>query len=183
MAGTPDQMFTHELNGVKGFYPGMPWVVDKAVDLDTTVTAADVQAGMVAHQDPTSKNLKLGVGTVTATRAPMPLILFQGGDDFDVLGDDGNFVGATSDGYLGRPMGLAVNMGAEVETTEYDSGTYTSGDLLTAGSDGKVEAFNGTDATTVLGVVSDGESTSEHDSSITLLRFHTVYLPALWNVQ
>lgn len=174
----PAQMFDHELNGVKGFYPGMPWVVDKAIDLDGTVDETTVKAGMVAHQDPTSKKFKLGIGTVSTTSHPIPVILFQNGTDFDVVGDDGNIIGAAEGGQSPRLSGLVVNQGAEVESTEYDSAVYAPGDLLTAGSDGKIEKYSGTGASTILGVVSDGVRDSEHSNAIKLLRFHTVYVIA-----
>jgi len=170
---TPAQMFDNELNGVKGFYPGQPWIVDKAVDLDSSVDETTVKAGMVAHIDTTSGDFKLGTGTTTAQSAPMPFILFQNGTDFDVVGDDGNFVGQGS--ATPRLMGLATCQGAEVESTAYDSGTYTSGDLLVSGADGNLEIVGASGAATICGVVSDGEVTSEHSNAISLLRFHTVF--------
>ena len=173
---SPAQMFDHELNGVKGFQPGMPWIVDKAVDLDDAVTATDVKAGMVMHQDPTSKKFKLGAGTVSGTVAQMTYFVFQNGDDFDVLGDDGNIVGAQSAGQVGRLMGVASNQAAELETTEYDSGTYTPGKLLIAGTDGKLELYV-SGAAILVGTVTDGVITSEHSSAISLLRFHSIWHP------
>lgn len=174
---TPDQMYDHELNGVKGFVPGQNWVVDKAVDLDSSVNAANVEAGMVAHMDPTSKKFKLGCATPTAIFAPVPFFLFQGGQDFDVLGDDGNMVGATSAGYASRLMGLAAVQGAEIESTEYDSGTYTPGTLLTGGTDGKLEVTpDNTSAVIICGSVTDGVITSEHESGVARLRFHTCFV-------
>lgn len=182
---TPAQMFDHCLNPVKGFQPAMPWVVDKAVTLKTGITASTAKAGRVVSIDtasgsdgnPESRRWILGTGSTTATSAPLPFLLFQTGTDFDVLGDDGNIVGATSGGtMLSRMMGLACTTAAEVETTEYDSNdTFTPGKLLVADSDGIVNVIAGSGAATVLGVVSDGLITSPHNRSASLLRFHTCY--------
>jgi len=169
-------MFDHELNGVKGFQPAMPWIVDKAVDLDSAVTPGSVKAGMVMHQDPTSKKFKLGAGVISATVAQMTYFVFQNGTDFDVIGDDFNLVGASSGGQVGRVMGVASNQAAELETTEFETGTYTPGKLLIAGADGKLENY-ASGAAILLGVVTDGVAVSEHSNGINVLRFHSIWHP------
>jgi len=183
----PAQMFDSELNGTKGLYPAMPWVVDKAVDLDSTImdsptNLAKVKAGRVVTIDPTSKRFILGLGTITTTKHPMPFVLFQNGSDFDVVGDDGNMVGAAPQGVLrGRPMGIATCTSAEVETTEYVAATYVPGEMLISDSDGKWTKYV-SGASTICGVVSDGPNSdgtvnSPHDSSKKLLRLFLAYVP------
>ena len=184
---SPAQMFDSELNGTKALYPGQPWVVDKTVDLDTTVMAsptelAKVKPGRVVSISPTTQKFIVGPGSITGTRCPMPFVLFQGGSDFDVVGDDGNFTGAAPQGALrGRPTGFATCMAAEVETTEYVDATYAPGDLLISDSDGKWTKYV-SGAACLIGVVStgenaDGTTTSVHKASKKLLRLFMVYVP------
>lgn len=183
----PAQMFDHELNGVKGFIPASPWVVDKALDLHADITdPSTVNAGAVVHMDPSTSTWKLGRGTVSraGTTAPMPFLVFQNGDDFDVLGDNGNITGAADSGaQRARVMGVAVNMGAEIESTEFEDADYEPGDLLDAdATTGKLQLVATSGAAMILGVVSDGIIQSEHGdragSNIKqLLRFHTCFHP------
>ncbi len=167
----PAQMFTHELNGLKGFSPGMPWVVDKKLDLDSSATAANFLAGRLVYVSTDTANAtkyvwKQGAMVVDNTSstysAPLPYILFQNYSDFDVVGDDFNIVGsaaganATTGGVqTSGVMGVCVAQCAEIETTEYTATTYLPGDLLTSASDGKwVKA--GTTKQVICGVVSGG---------------------------
>jgi len=182
---TPAQMYTYELNGVKALIPGSPWVVDKTLKLKSSVTASDVKAGMVvsissdgSNLSPDSRTWQLGTGTSAATNAPLPFLLFQNGTDFDVVGDDGNFTGATSTGTTqGRLTAFACNMGAEVESTAYNTGTtFAPGDLLVSSGAGVLNKSAGTTGRyTILGVVSDGTVYSEHSTAVKFLRFHTCY--------
>lgn len=182
---TPAQMYTYELNGVKALVPGAPWVVDKTLKLASGVDPTTVKAGMVVSitggtsLNPDSRTWQLGTGTSGIQNAPMPFLLFQNGTDFDVVGDDGNFTGATLTGTTqGRLTAFCCNMGAEVETTAYNTGTsFLTGDLLISNSSGVIQKATGTGPLrqTILGVVSDGTVYSDHSRSITLLRFHTCF--------
>jgi hypothetical protein len=177
-------MYTNQLALVKGFIPGAAWVVDKVRGIASGETASNFVAGRGVYQDPTTGNWKIGGSGLTATTMQFPWILYKGYADFDVAGDDGNFLGATaganaSTGGTWSPSLTAVSlaMGLEVETTEYDAGSYPSGTMLVFGTDGKIEVVAGSGAKTICGVVTDGIKVSEHSRTINLLRFHGLVVP------
>jgi len=177
----PSQMFTHELNGVKGFIPAQPWVVDKTANVASGVTLTNCLAGRIVSLN-TSGEWIMGVGTITANSRPMPFVLFQSAGDFDVVGDDGNFTGAQRSGVQNRITGVCVAQCAELQSTEYTTGvTYAPGELLTASdTTGLIVKTSGTSAATIIGVVSSaggntGLVVSEHSRSINRLQFHSVY--------
>lgn len=180
---TPAQSFDHKLNPVKG-WPG-PWALDKAVGLDVSVTAARALPGRVAYQDPTTGKFKLGVGTITSISAPMAYFLFNGAADNDAVGYHGNLTGVTATGYAPLLMGLAASGGYELESTEYVSTTYSSGDLLTGvvtddATQGQLtKVANNTNKTIIVGVVSDGLMPHADKPGSFVLRFHT-HFQAAW---
>lgn len=165
---TPAQMFDHELNPRKG-WPS-PYAVDYAAEYaDDETTYAF--AGRVASLD---SNGKFVVG-LSATSA-MAIFLFQNYTDFDVRSDVGNISGE-------RGSGLVAIGAYELQTTEFVPDTYAPNDLLTV-NDGGVTAANvgklelgtlGVDA--IVGVVSSGQSDSEHNADIKFLAFWPVYQP------
>lgn len=203
------QMYDNELQGLKGFYPGQPWVVDKTLPVESGVT---VLAGQVVHIKSDSSGgfvWGLGSGTTGNTSAPIPFLAMQNSTDFDVVGDIGtdgtyNIVGAergANDAAAGVSQpnlsALACTFAAEVEvnSSAFDAAALTTGDLLVSGVDGKLEkkgtSIPSGSGVTVCGVVSDcsvdasGNSTvtNPQDGTINVLRFHTCYLPVVdWTV-
>jgi hypothetical protein len=176
----PNQMYTHELNGVKGFFEGQPWVVDKAADL----ASGTVYNGGIVSMNTSGKFVPAVSGS--NTNFPMVFFVYNNSTDFDVIGDDFNIVGAPTSGTsnVARMAGVACSFAAEIETTEFKSGTYQPGDLLVPGTSsdlGKVAKYV-SGACTLIGVVSngvnsDGTLTSEHSSSVKLLRLYTIFVP------
>ena len=157
---TPSQMYDHELNPIKG-WPS-PYAVDFAAEYATGVTG--VQAGMVCSLDSTGKFV------LAAASGAMPIFIFQNQADFDVSSDVGNISGGVASGLVG--------VGAyELQSTEFDADTYAPNDPLRSGVDGKLE--KGTLYTDdIVGIVSAGQTDSEHDATIKLLSFWPVYIPA-----
>jgi hypothetical protein len=184
MAGKPAQSFTHELNATKG-WPNLN-ALDKRANIDPS--SAALVNGMVASLN-SSKNITAGLGTPSTTNAAMPIFLHHNGADYDVLGDDGNIVGAQSwvsssqSVYAGVIAGLVATGGYEFETTEFVAGTYNPGDLLMddTTTHGKLNTLgalskqNGQVAVTVCGVVSDGKYTNA--LGISVVAFWPVFLP------
>lgn len=171
---TPSQIFDNELQALKGIYPGNDWTVQSVFPLHDDVTASDVKAGMAVYMDPTDKKWKLGIGPVSsATVRHMVHLLFHNGTDYCVAGDDGNDVN-----FDGGPMGIAVSNAGEVSVTSgsYDTAVYAPGELLTAGSDGKIEKWTAGNGT-VIGTVSTGTEAHEQNSSIDRLSFYTLFVP------
>lgn len=168
MPGTfePAQMFDHELNPLKG-WPS-PYAVDYSAEYADGVSGA--QAGMVVTLDSDGKFVRGGV-----TNGAMPIFLFQNQSDFDVRSDVGNVSG-------GKGSGLVAAGAYELQSTEFIADNYAPNDLLTAHNaadddQGKLEKGTlGTDD--IVGVVSSGQSESEHDANIGLLAFWPVYVPA-----
>jgi hypothetical protein len=165
MPGTnePAQMFDFELNQKKG-WPS-PYAVDYAAEYASGVTG--VKAGMVCSLDANGKLQKGVTGTA------MAIFILQNQSDFDVLSDKGNVSG-------GVGSGLVAAGAYELQSTEFVDGVYAPNDPLTvetAGADaGKLKV--GTEyADPIVGVVSAGVTTSEHDATISLLAFWPVYLP------
>jgi len=156
-------MYDFELNQKKG------WPSPTAVDYSAPYAdgVSGVRAGMVCSLD-ANGNFQIGV----AGNA-MAIFILQNQADFDVLSDRGNVSG-------GVASGLVAAGAYELQTTEFVDGNYAPNDPLTVetvGADaGKLKV--GTPYTDpIVGVVSAGVTTSEHDASIDLLAFWPVYLP------
>lgn len=170
MPGTfePGQMFDHELNPIKG-WPS-PYAVDFEAEYDAAVVGA--QAGMVMSLDSDGEMVR-GLGGAATNR--MPIFLFQNQSDFDVRSDKGNVAGGVGSGL--------VAVGAyELQTTEFVADTYLPNDLLTAESvtpaDDIGKLKKGTLGThTIVGIVSRGQTESEHDATVGFLAFWPLYLP------
>ena len=167
MPGTydPAQMFDFELNQKKG-WPS-PYAVDYAAEYASGVSG--VQAGMVCSLD---VNGRFQVGV---TDAAMAIFILQNQSDFDVLSDRGNVSG-------GVGSGLAAAGAYELQTTEFVDGVYPPNTPLTV-----VNAVGATQGQLtigvpytdpIVGVVSSGQSDSEHNATIKFLAFWPVYLPA-----
>lgn len=157
---TPAQMFDHELNAVKG-WPS-PYAVDYSAEYASGVTG--LFAGNVVSLDANGKFVK-GFNTDRA----MAIFLLQNQSDFDVLSDVGNISG-------GKGSGLVACGAYELQSTEFATASYVPNDTLTADADGILEAGVAyTDP--ICGVVSAGQSDSEHDATIKLLAFWPVWLP------
>ncbi len=206
------QSFTHELNPVKG-WPS-PYALDKSVYAALTNIQTDGEniafAGMVGHIDATAATLKLGIPAITADAnsniIPMPLFLFQNGDDFDVLSPTGNsaygWVGADAADAASATGGLTqkaiigtlpASGSFELETTEYVATTYSPGHVLTSDIPGHADAgklrkatVSGASRTAALqilcGVVSDGLINNEQypgSTSYKRLRFWSIYHPVI----
>ena len=161
-------MFDHELNPRKG-WPS-PYAVDYAADYATGETTYAF-AGRVASLDANGEFV-LGMASTSA----MAIFLFQNYTDFDVRSDVGNTSGE-------KGSGLVAIGAYELQSTEFVAGNYAPNDLLTV-DDGGVTAADvgkltagtlGTDA--IVGVVSSGQSNSEHDATVTMLAFWPVYCP------
>lgn len=167
MPGTnvPAQMFDFELNQKKG-WPS-PYAVDYSAEYAAGVTG--VTAGMVISLDANGAFVR-GLSRDQA----MAIFALQNMADFDVLSDVGNVSGGTG-------SGLVACGAYELQTTEFVAGVYAPGDPLTVhaaadADEGKLEV--GTEyAVPIVGVVSAGVTTSEHDATIDLLAFWPVYLP------
>jgi len=163
---TPAQMYDHELNPRKG-WPS-PYAVDYKAEYASGVTG--VYAGMCCSLDANGAFVKGGI-----TAAQMAVFIFQNQSDFDVRSDVGNISG-------GNGSGLVACGAYELQTTEFIADTYAPNDTLTventAGVDqGKLKKGTAyTDA--IVGVVSSGQSDSEHNATIKFLAFWPVYLPA-----
>jgi len=161
---TPDQMYDHELNPRKG-WPS-PYAVDYAAAYATGVTG--VNAGMCCSLDANGA-FKLGVDD-----ADMGIFIFQNQTDFDVLSDVGNISG-------GIGSGLVACGAYELQTTEFVAGVYAPNDPLTAalvGANAGLLQVGTPYSDPIVGVVSSGQSDSEHDATIKFLAFWPVYLPA-----
>ena len=166
MPGTnePAQMFDFELNQRKG------WPSPQAVDYHAAYASGvtGVRAGMVCSLDAN------GLFQVGVTGNAMAIFMLQNQADFDVLSDRGNVSG-------GVASGLVAAGAYELQSTEFVDGNYAPNDPLTvsvAGDDDDGKLMVGVPYTDpIVGVVSGGVSTSEHDASIDLLAFWPVYLP------
>lgn len=166
MPGTnvPGQMFDHELNVKKG-WPS-PYAVDYAAEYADGETG--VKAGMVITLDANGKFVRGMVST-----GAMAIFALQNQSDFDVLSDLGNISG-------GVGSGLVAEGAYELQTTEFVADDYSPNDPLTVESvgadDGKLK--KGTLYTDpIVGVVSTGQTDSEHNASIKFLAFWPVWLP------
>jgi hypothetical protein len=164
-------MYTNELNPLKG-WPS-PYAVDKTAEVaDPSVT---INNGSVMSLD-AAGDFELGLNLDAVA-----IFALQNSDDFDVVGDDGNLVGASASGTQTAKMSGLVALGAyELESTEYlTSGTYAPNDPLTSPVPGAANAGTlqvGVAYTnTICGVVSDGVVANER--AINVLRFWPTWLP------
>ena len=163
---TPAQMYDHELNPRKG-WPS-PYAVDYSAAYASGTTG--VAAGMCCSLDANGNFVRGGI-----TAAQMAVFIFQNQTDFDVLSDVGNIAG-------GVGSGLVACGAYELQTTEFVAGTYPPNTPLTV-----VNAVGVTQGQLtigvpytdpIVGVVSSGQSDSEHNADIKFLAFWPVYLPA-----
>jgi hypothetical protein len=161
-------MFDHELNPRKG-WPS-PYAVDYAAEYADGETDY-AYAGRVVSLDANGK-FEMGLSADSA----MAIFLFQNYTDFDVRSDVGNISGE-------KGSGLVAIGAYELQSTEFVADTYVPNDLLTV-DDGSGTAADvgklkkGTlGADPIVGVVSSGQSDSEHDATIKLLAFWPVYQP------
>lgn len=166
MPGTfePAQMYDHELNQKKG-WPS-PYAVDMHAPLKTGETG--IYAGSVISLDANGEF----VLALSSTGA-MAIFALQNQTDPDVRSDKGNLAGDV-------PSGLVAVGALELQTTEFVADTYAPNDPLTVQQTGanKGKLKKGTLYTDpIVGVVSTGESDSEHDASIQFLSFWPVWLP------
>lgn len=163
---TPAQMYDHELNVKKG-WPS-PYAVDYSAEYADGETG--VQAGMVVSLDANGKFVRgLSAGA-------MAIFALQNQADFDVTSDVGNISG-------GVGSGLVAAGAYELQSTEFVTDNYAPNDPLTveaaAGDDeGKLKKATGLYAEDVVGIVSAGQTDSEHNANIKFLAFWPVYLPA-----
>jgi hypothetical protein len=158
-------MYDHELNVKKG-WPS-PYAVDYAAEYASGVTG--VKAGMVVSLDANAQFVRgLSAGA-------MAIFALQNQSDFDVTTDVGNMAG-------GVGSGLVAKGAYELQSTEFVAGNYAPNDPLTvattpAADVGKLKVgVRYTDD--IVGVVSAGQSDSEHNANIKFLAFWPVYLPA-----
>jgi hypothetical protein len=166
MPGTyePAQMFDHELNVKKG-WPS-PYAVDYSAEYADAATG--VMAGMVVSLDANGKFVR-GL----ASSGAMAIFALQSMSDFDVRSDKGNISG-------GVGSGLVAKGAYELQTTEFVTDNYAPNDPLTVnavGADaGKLEKGTlYTDA--IVGIVSAGQTDSEHNADIKFLAFWPVFCP------
>lgn len=169
MPGTtvPAQMFDHELNEKKG-WPS-PYAVDYSAEYASGETG--VKAGMVCSLD---ANAALVRGL--ASDGAMPIFMLQNQSDFDVDSDAGNVSG-------GVGSGLVAAGAYELQSTEFVDDAYAPNDPLTVDDGSGTPANKGklkkgtlyTDP--IVGIVSTGETASEHNASIGLLAFWPVFIP------
>lgn len=164
---TPAQMFDHELNVKKG-WPA-PYTLDYSAAYADGETG--VVAGMVCSLDANGDFVQ-GLSADGA----MAIFMLQSMTDLDVLSDVGNVSGGVGSGL--------VAVGAfELQTTEFVAGDYPPNTPLTvAAGDNAGQLTGGTLYTDpIVGVVSSGTSTSEHDASVSFLSFWPVWLPPVPN--
>lgn len=171
-------MYNNHVNLLKGAKPGQPWAVDKA----TTKKSGEgtITAGTVIHLDPAADanpSWKRGLPTPTATSAPVPFIAWLNDTDFDAVGDSGNIVGAPESGTTQQPVitGMCLAQPSEIETPNFQAGSYSPGDLLTCTAAGVVKPATGSADEIVIGVVTDGVLESPYDSTQDVLRFISTF--------
>lgn len=163
---TPAQMYDHELNVKKG-WPS-PYAVDYSAEYADGETG--VKGGMVISLDANGKFVRGLAGD-----GVMAIFALQNQSDFDVTTDVGNIAG-------GVGSGLAAAGAYELQSTEFVTDNYAPNDPLTVESvgddDGKLK--KGTLYTDdIVGIVSAGQSDSEHNANIKFLAFWPVYLPKI----
>lgn len=168
---TPTQMYDHELNAVRG-WPS-PYAVDKFAQVGDLTEA--IIAGMVLSLD---ANARFRMGLYADA---MAIFALQSVADYDVTGDDGNFVG-NGNAVSGIPTmsGLAACGAYELESTEFNPATsFAPNNLLTSPVPGAANAgrleLGVKWVNTICGVVSDGVISNER--GVNVLRFWPVWLP------
>ncbi len=127
----PRQMTANTLNALKGW--PQPAAVDFHTEFDATVfdILDEVLPGSVVHLNEDGK-YELGVGTL----AVMPLFMFNGSHDPDVLNEGGD--PATEKGVwiainpTGQAMSLVAIGAYELVSTAFVAGTYNPNDPLTS---------------------------------------------------
>lgn len=124
----PRQMTAYTLNALKGW--PQPAAVDFHTEFDESVTV-EVLPGSVVHLNSDGK-YELGVGTLSV----MPLFMFNGSHDPDVLNEGGD--PATEKGVFipinptGQAMALVAVGAYELVSTAFVAGTYEPNDPLTS---------------------------------------------------
>lgn len=169
---TPNQMFDHRLNPIKG-WPS-PYALDKAKEVGQATAEQGVRAGMVIHIDAVTGKFMRGL-----PGNQVPIFAWNDFLAFDAQGaDNGNTA------LYGNMKGLSglVALGAyELQTTEFVAGNhYHPNTALTvengAGADlGKVKPGQYY-VDTVVGVVSDGKSTNVQ--GVDVVTFWSYFLPS-----
>jgi hypothetical protein len=125
----PRQMTAFTLNALKGW--PQPAAVDFNTEYDVSLANVLVPPGTVVHLSINGYYL-LGVGDL----AVMPLFMFNGSDDPDVINDGGD--AATTKGvYIainptGQAMALVANGAYELTSTNFVAGSYAPNDPLTS---------------------------------------------------
>ena len=128
----PRQMTAFTLNALKGC--PQPAAVDFNTEFAAGI-ATVVLPGSVVHLDSTGR-YALGVGTLKV----MPLFMFNGSDDPDVVNDGGD--AATDKGVFiainptGQAMALVAVGAYELVSTAFVAGTYNPNDALTSDTTG-----------------------------------------------
>jgi hypothetical protein len=128
----PRQMTANTLNALKGW--PQPAAVDYHTEFASTITST-VLPGSVVHLDSDGK-YALGVGNLKV----MPLFMFNGSDDPDVINDGGD--PATEKGVwvpinpTGQAMALVAVGAYELVSTNFVTGTYNPNDPLTSATSG-----------------------------------------------
>lgn len=165
---TPAQMYDHELNAKKG-WPS-PYAVDYSAEYADGETG--VKAGMVVSLDANGKFVR-GMSS-----GAMAIFALQNQSDFDVASDIGNISG-------GVGSGLVAEGAYELQSTEFVTDNYAPNDPLTVddggvtpADKGKLKKASALYAEDVVGIVSAGQTDSEHNANIKFLAFWPVFLPA-----
>ncbi len=126
--GVPRNMTANTLNALKGW--PQPAAVDFHTEFDATIVDV-VLPGSVVHLN-SNGFYELGVGTLPV----MPLFMFNGSDDPDVVNEAGD--PATEKGVwvpinpTGQAMSLVAVGAYELVSTSFVSGTYNPNDPLTS---------------------------------------------------
>jgi len=192
---SPDLMFEHALDVLKGWLPGNMGSLDYSAKLSDDVTFT-VPRGRVAHiQQDGDGSIRFHMGV---SGKQMAIFLTQGAADFDVTNP-----GTTASGLFmhqaiaptGVLSGIVATGGYQVETTEFDTTrTYAPNELLTADADDTTLATGGVldnknsgavaltvpwagggTTNAVCGVVCEGKKTNCHGVSV--LNLWPIYLP------
>ena len=130
MAGQVSQMFEQGLDAVKGWFHLA--ALDKSAKLNSTLLTdtTAVPAGRVAHLDSNGEFLLGASGT------EMPIFLWNGKDHPDVYNSGVSPTTSTTHWTAISPTGVMSGLVAtgayELQTTEYETGSYAINDPLTA---------------------------------------------------
>ena len=169
----PAQMFDHRLNPIKG-WPS-PYALDKAKGVGQAAAEQGIKAGMVVHIDSVTGLFMRGL-----PGNQVPVFAWNDFLAFDAQGaDDGNI------SLYGNNKGISglVALGSyELQTTEYVAAlNYPANTPLTVcntggANQGKVEPGQFY-VNTIVGVISDGESTNVQ--GVDVVTFWSYFLPSL----